>query len=100
MRIVWSDQSLEDIEEIRVYIARDSAASAESFVDRIFASAERLVDHPLSGRIVPEFEYPPLREVILGSYLIVHFVHSDMIWVSTVFHSGRLLKPEHVGDAP
>lgn len=100
MRIVWSDQSLEDIEEIREYIARDSPAAAESFVDRIFEAAERLVDHPLSGRIVPEFEHPALREVILGSYRIVHFVHPGMIWISTVFHSARLLKPEHVRDVP
>lgn len=75
MRIVWSDQSLDDIEEIRTYIARDSPAAAEAFVDRIFQSAERLAEHPLSGRIVPEFGHPALREVILGSYRIVHFVH-------------------------
>jgi toxin ParE1/3/4 len=56
MRIVWSDQSLEDIEEIRRYIQRDSQVYAEMFVDRIFESAERLLDHPLSGRVVPEFE--------------------------------------------
>ena len=100
MRIIWSDQSLEDIEEIRTYIARDSPASAESFVERIFESAERLIDHPLSGRIVPEFQHPALREVILGSYRIVHFVHRDMIWISTVFHGARLLKPEHVREVP
>ena len=52
IRIVWSDQSLEDIEEIRRYIRRDSYVYAEMFVDRVFESVERLIDYPLSGRIV------------------------------------------------
>jgi addiction module RelE/StbE family toxin len=98
MRIVWSDQSLEDIEEARQYIARDRPAAAESFVDRIFEAADRLIEHPLSGRIVPEFQHPALREVILGSYRIIYFAHPEMIRVSTVFHTARLLKPEHVPE--
>jgi toxin ParE1/3/4 len=100
MRIVWSDQSLEDIEEIRRYIQRDSQVYAEMFVDRILESAERLLDHPLSGRVVPEFEDPTLREVILGSYRIVHRVRQDTISIVTVFHTARLLKPEHINESP
>jgi toxin ParE1/3/4 len=98
MRIVWSDQSLEDIEEARQDIARDRPAAAESFVDRIFEAAARLIEHPLSGRMVPEFEHPALREVILGSCRIIYFAHPEMIRVSTVFHTARLLKPEHVPE--
>src|SRR5687767_8965114 len=52
------------IEEIRRYIQRNSHVYAEMFVDRVFESAERLIDHPLSGRVVPEFEAP-----LGGSYL-------------------------------
>lgn len=98
MRIVWSDQSLEDIDEIRRYIQRDSHTYAELFVDRVFESAERLVDYPLSGRVVPEFDDPTLREVILGSYRIVHRVRQGTISIITVFHTARLLKPEHIHE--
>lgn len=90
MRIVWSPQSLEDIEEIRRYIARDSPVYAELFVDRIFESAERLLDHPLSGRVVPEFEDVTLREVIVGSYRVIHRVRQGTIFISTVFHTAPL----------
>ncbi len=100
MRIVWSPQSLEDIEEIRKYIARDSPVYAELFVDRIFQSGERLMDYPLSGRVVPEFEDATVREVILGSYRIIHRVRHDTIFISTVFHTARLLKPEHIRETP
>lgn len=100
MRIDWSDQSLQDIDEIRRYIARDSAVYAELFVDRIFEAAERLIEHPRSGRMVPEFGDPDLRQIILGSYRIVHWVRQDAISIATVFHTARLLKPEHVPEAP
>lgn len=96
MRIDWSDQSLEDIEEIRRYIARDSAVHAELFVDRIFEAVERLMDYPLSGRIVPEFEEPTLREIILGSYRIVHWIGEETISIATLFHSARQLKAEDI----
>jgi addiction module RelE/StbE family toxin len=100
MRIVWSPQALEDIEEIRSYIARDSPVSAELFVDRIFESAGRLLDHPWSGRIVPEFKDATLREVILGSYRVIHRVRQSTIFISTVFHAARLLQPEHIRETP
>jgi toxin ParE1/3/4 len=100
IRIVWSDQSLEDIEEIRRYIQRDSPVYAEMFVDRVFESVERLIDYPLSGRVVPEFEDPTVREIILGSYRIVHRVRQGTLSIVTVFHTARLLKPEHVRESP
>jgi plasmid stabilization system protein ParE len=100
MRIAWSDQSLEDIEEIRRYIQRDSHVYAELFVDRVFEAAERLIEYPLSGRVVPEFDDPTLREIILGSDRIVHRVRQGTISIVTVFHTARLLKPEHVRESP
>jgi addiction module RelE/StbE family toxin len=100
IRIVWSDQSLEDIEDIRRYIQRDSHVYAEMFVDRVFESVERLINYPLSGRVVPEFEDPTLREIILGSYRIVHRVRQGTISIVTVFHTARLLKPGHIREIP
>lgn len=70
------------------------------FVDRVFESAERLIEYPLSGRVVPEFEDPTLREIIPGSYRIVHRVLEGTISIVTVFHTARILKPEHGGESP
>ncbi len=98
MRVVWSDQALSDVVEIRDFIARDAPHFADLFVDRIFESVERLVDFPLSGREVPEFRRSGLREVLLGSYRIVYRVHQDTVAIATVFHTARLLGPEDVPD--
>lgn len=97
MRIEWTADSLEDIEEIRRYIACDSAVYADLFVKRIFESAVRLVEHPLSGRVVPELGDVTVREVVLGSYRIIYHVRPRTISVNRVFHTARLLKREHLG---
>jgi len=51
-RIVWSPQSLRDIEAIRAYISEDSPRYADLTVRRIVAAVERLADFPESGRMV------------------------------------------------
>ncbi|MEW5929219.1 MAG: type II toxin-antitoxin system RelE/ParE family toxin [Gemmatimonadota bacterium] len=97
MSVVWSEQALSDVMEIRDFIARDAPRFADLFVDRIFEAVERLTDFPLSGRQVPEFGRPDVREVLLGSYRIVYRIHEDRVAISTVFHTARLLEP---GDVP
>ena len=96
MRIVWSEQALSDIEEIHGFIARDAPAFANLVVDRIFDGAEHLAAFPESGRVVPEFARRDLRELIQGSYRVVYQVQSDAVSIVTVFHSARLLGPEHL----
>lgn len=54
--IVWTLQAIEDVEAIRVYVARDSVRYAALLVERILAAIERLETFPLSGRVVPEFD--------------------------------------------
>ncbi|HYW05521.1 MAG TPA: type II toxin-antitoxin system RelE/ParE family toxin [Longimicrobium sp.] len=96
MNIHWSEQALSDAEDLRDFIARDAPAFAELFVDRVFEAVERLSDFPMSGRIVPEFRRPDLREVLLGSYRIVYHVVGDTVSVATVCHAARLLGPQQL----
>ena len=95
----WTEQALEDLVSIRDFIARDAPGYAQVVVDRIFESAERLAEFPLSGRIVPEFEQAELREVILGVYRVVYRVREGEVSILTVFHSARLLGASHLFGA-
>ena len=54
MRILWSPQSLRDLDAIHEYIAKDSEHYAALTIARIFSAAEHLIQFPHSGRIVPE----------------------------------------------
>lgn len=99
MRVAWSEQALSDVEEIRAFIARDAPYFAALFMDRIFEAVEHLEDFPRSGREVPEFSRPDLREVMLGSYRVVYWVREEAVSIATVFHTARLLGPEHLPGA-
>lgn len=61
----------------------------------MIAATERLVPFPESGRIVPEFETPAIREVVLRPYRIVYrLVGTDEIHVLTVHHGSQRFPAE------
>ena len=64
MKVTWSPLALERVAEIGGWIAEDRPDAAARVVEEIFAAVERLVDFPESGRVVPEFGRPDLREIV------------------------------------
>jgi len=89
MRILWSPQSLRDLDAIREYIAKDSERYAGLTIARIFSTVEQLIRFPLSGRIVPERDEPEIREVIVARFRVVYRVQDELIEVVTVFRAAR-----------
>ena len=94
-RIVWSPQSLRDIEAIRAYIAEDSPHYADLNVRRIVAAVERLADFPESGRIVPERNQHDIREVVVRRFRVVYRLRSETVEIATVFRGSQKF-PEHL----
>ena len=91
--IFWTNQAIEDLENIGEYIEKDSPKYASITLRRIYNSALLLKDHPKLGRIVPEFEIDSIREVIEGRYRIVYrIIDPDRIDIITIHHSSRLLR--------
>jgi addiction module RelE/StbE family toxin len=86
--ITWSLQALADISEIGLFIERDSAHYAEVIVNRLYSSVDRLIEFPLSGRIVPELDSKSIRELIVEGYRIIYEIENDSIGIVTVI-SGR-----------
>ena len=72
MKLEWTEPSLLDLENIRDYIAKDSAYYAAQFIGRIIEAAESLPEHPLMGRLVPEAEDTSIRELLFQSYRIIY----------------------------
>lgn len=89
MQIVWSPQSLRDLDTIREYIGKDSEHYADLTIARIFSASERLLRFPQSGRIVPERDEPEIREIIVGHFRVVYRIRGEMIEVATVFRGSR-----------
>jgi toxin ParE1/3/4 len=95
-KIKWTPQSMEDIEAIAEYIARDSTRYAGMFAVKVFDAVERLELFPESGRIVPELNRKEIKEVILGNYRIIYRIKRNIVEILTVYHSARLLEVENI----
>jgi len=80
MNIVWSPESLSDLDAIHEYSARDSERCADLTVARVFAAVEHLVQSR-GGRTVKERDDPGIREII-GRF-------RTLIEVAAVFRASR-----------
>ena len=89
MRILWSPQSLRDLDAIHEYIAKDSEHYASLTIARIFSAVEQLIQFPRSGRIVPERDESEIREVVVGRFRVVYRLQDELIEVTTVFRAAR-----------
>ncbi len=90
-KVSWTDQALEDLDAICLFIARDAPRYAEIFADRVFGVTERLENFPLSGRVVPEIGRKDIREIIFESYRVIYRVVSNEVEILTVHHGARRL---------
>ncbi len=89
MKIEWTKTSVDDLENLRNYIAKDSEYYASLFLGKIIASVEQLAKFPKIGRKVPEVEDENIRELIFHNYRIIYLVEKTRILVLTIVHSGR-----------
>lgn len=92
VQVNWTAQSLEDIDNIAEFIARDSQKYALIQVDRFLDQVEALNKQPLLGKPVPEVNDKNIPEILQGSYRIIYrLVSEDKIDILTIHHSRRLL---------
>lgn len=88
--VLWTQQAQADLAAIRTFIGQDSPPYASVVVSGLIAATDRLIPFPESGRTVPEFEDPLVREVVHRPYRIVYrLVGHDEIHVLTVHHSSK-----------
>ena len=95
VKIRWTELSVNDLKSIRDYIAQNSVRYASITINRIYDRAQILSRQPLSGRIVPEFDDPKIKELIIGNYRLVYLIiNEESIEVLRIYNSARLLKKE------
>jgi len=80
-----------DLGEIASYIAESHPVVAVRFVQHVFRTVEQLADFPESGRVVPEFDDPKIREIIRRPCRIVYRVKSQerTVEVARIWHAVR-----------
>lgn len=90
--IIWSKESLDDIDSIAQYIGRDSFYHAQQVVEHIFERGDKLPEQPESGRKVPELNDPLVRECFIYSYWLIYEIKETEISILGVIHGQRLLE--------
>ena len=90
-RLTWSPTARFDLRDIFTYIEEDDPSAARRFIRSIFQAIERLPSFPESGRIVPEFGDPMIREVIRRPCRVVYRINTNtrLIEIVRVWHSAR-----------
>jgi plasmid stabilization system protein ParE len=72
------------------YIRRDKPSAATRFRQRAEKSLKRLLEHPDSGRFIPEFPELPYRELIVPPYRFFYRIKDDIVWIVAVWHGAQL----------
>ena len=89
--LIWAPSARLDLKELVSYIAESRPAVAARFVTHVFHTVEHLADFHESGRIVPEFDDPSIREVIRKPCRIVYRVKAKerIVEIARVWHAAR-----------
>ncbi len=94
MKLIIARSALSDLQDIKAYYLEQGVPEiGQRFVSTILKKAQRLIDHPDSGRKVPEFDQEQIRELIDPPFRIVYMRHTSVVSLIRVWRSERLLLP-------
>jgi toxin ParE1/3/4 len=90
-QVALSPSARRDLRDVVRYISLDSTERAVIFGQFLVSSTKRLADFPEMGRVVPEFDNPAIREIIVRSYRVIYRVDHDdcRVDVARFWHGAR-----------
>ncbi len=90
-RIAWSPTSRDDLRKIVAFILEDNPAAALKIGGKLIEEVEKIREFPSMGRIVPEFDLPHIREIILIPYRIIYRLRKAdrVVEIVRVWHAAR-----------
>ena len=90
-RLRWTEHAILQLESLAEYVSLASPIYAEQLVDRIVSRLKQAITYPESGRVVPEYAEPNVRELIEGPYRIIYHMSGDAIEILSIMHGRRAL---------
>jgi plasmid stabilization system protein ParE len=91
-KVIWTEVAWRDLEEAADYIAEDSPHYAAALVREVREAARSLAYLAERGRVVPEFEHPKIRELIVRSYRLIYRVAEEAVHIIGFIHGARDLE--------
>ena len=100
VRIDFAKSAEDDLADIVAwYTTQDVPSVGRRLVTAVFDRVVQLAMFPDSGRVVPEFNTPWLRELELPPYRIVYRRDDTVVTIVRVWRSERLMDPGLDGHA-
>jgi len=92
-QITFAASAIKDLEDMQAHYSGEGTPEAgERLTAEIIARVERLSAHPLSGRVLPEFNVEHLREIIYPPFRIVYRHDKNKVRIVRIWRSERLLR--------
>lgn len=92
LSISFAESAVRDLEDtLAWYASQDAPQVGDRLVRHVIEQVEQIAAFPESGRIVPEFGAPRLRELIRPPFRIVYRLDDDRVRVVRVWRSERLM---------
>lgn len=88
MRLVYSERSLEDIESLLDFIARDKSGAASAFGEGLIAACELIAKNPGIGERRDDIA-PNLKRFSYRGYSIFFRVSENSVRIQRVLHGAR-----------
>ena len=90
--VIWTEQAKTDLEEIVLYIARDSVDIATAKYEELKFATTKLKEFPKSGRVIPELEEQNIftyRELIVSPWRIMYKNEQEKIYILAILDGRR-----------
>lgn len=90
-RVIFLQPALDDLEEIVLYIAKDSRTSAHKMHDKIVSIANKLEAFPKLGILVSDKKMMErgFRMLVIDEYLLFYKIYDGEINILRVLHGMR-----------
>ncbi|EDM48709.1 type II toxin-antitoxin system RelE/ParE family toxin [Marinobacter algicola] len=87
MKLVYTDEAIEDLKRLREFIAAHNPSAAPRIAAELVSKIELLPDFPKMGAPVEMAPVPDsIRDMVFGKYVVRYSVHLSAIIILRVWH--------------
>lgn len=87
MKLVYTDEAIEDLQRLRAFIATHNPSAAARIAFELVGKIDLLADFPKMGSPVQMAPVPDsIRDMVFGKYVIRYSLHSCVIVILRIWH--------------
>ena len=98
VKVRWTDPALKDLDGVLGFIAAENPDAAKTLWKKAKAATRSLRRYPMKGRMVPEYQDPLVRELIVGPCRILYSTSAyPVLLILAIVRAERTLDSDFPG---